>query len=71
MNNINGSVFSTFYIGFSSLRKGFLSEVRPTLCMDGCFLKSLLVGVLFTAIARDENNKMFLIAWAVVEGENE
>ncbi|PKI68853.1 hypothetical protein CRG98_010910 [Punica granatum] len=39
--------------------------------VDGCFLKTQLKGQLLSAVGRDGNNQMFLIEWAVVEGENE
>lgn len=38
--------------------------------MDGCFLKGQVKGELLTAICRDANNQVFLIAWVVVDMEN-
>ena len=58
-------------LGFSALRKGYESGCRPVLCLDGAFLKTLIGGVLLFAVARDGNNQMYPISWAVMEGENE
>ena len=44
---------------------------RPCICLDGCFLKTLVGGTLLSAIGIDGNNQMFPISWAIVEGENE
>jgi len=37
--------------------------------LDGCFLKSYYGGLLLSAIGRDPNDQMLLIAFVVVEGE--
>ena len=37
---------------------------------DGCFLKGEYGGQLLSALAKDGNNQMFPIAYAVVESEN-
>ena len=44
---------------------------RPCICLDGCFLKTLVGGALMSTIGRDGNYQMFPICWDVVEGENE
>ncbi|XP_050235062.2 uncharacterized protein LOC126683258 [Mercurialis annua] len=64
-------VFQRYYVGFSCLRKGFNAGCRPVLCVDGCFLKTLVVGVLLSAVGRDANNQMYPVAWAIAEAENE
>ncbi|CAN0907853.1 hypothetical protein LINGRAHAP2_LOCUS25024 [Linum grandiflorum] len=63
-------LFKRMYIGFSCLRKGFLKGCRKLIGLDGCFLKGEVQGMLLSAVAKDGNNQMFPIAWAVVEGEN-
>eukprot|EP00257_Ricinus_communis_P013302 XP_015570713.1 uncharacterized protein LOC107260779 [Ricinus communis] len=63
--------FKGFFIGFNSLRKWFLKGCRPIIGFDGCFLKTFLGGALLCAVAKDGNNQMFSIFWAVVECENE
>ncbi|WOL20552.1 hypothetical protein Cni_G29357 [Canna indica] len=64
------SVFQRLYIGFEGPKKGFLNGCRSIIGLDGCFLKTFLGGQLLSAVGRDENNQMFPIAWAVIEGEN-
>ncbi|XP_050204880.1 uncharacterized protein LOC126654917 [Mercurialis annua] len=65
------TTFKGFYVGFSGLRKGFMKGCRPIIGFDGCFLNTFLGGALLSAIAKDENNQMFPICWAVMESENE
>ncbi|WOK91783.1 hypothetical protein Cni_G00474 [Canna indica] len=65
------AIFKRFYVGFEALRSGFLRGYRLVISLDGCFLKTQIRGQLLSVIGRDENNQMFLIAWAVVEGENQ
>ncbi|XP_076945212.1 uncharacterized protein LOC143616200 [Bidens hawaiensis] len=54
----------------STFELGFLAGCRRLLCLDGCFLKTFLGGMLLAAIGRDVNDQMYPVAWAVVEGEN-
>lgn len=63
-------VFRRLYVSFPALREGFLRGCRPMICLDGCFLKTFLGGMLLCAVGRDGNNQMYPIAWAVVEAEN-
>ena len=46
-----------------------LKFCRPIISLDGCFLKAGYKGQLLVAIARDANDNMFSIAYAVVEAE--
>ncbi|KAH0721050.1 hypothetical protein KY285_005919 [Solanum tuberosum] len=63
-------LFHSFYICFSALKKGFIEGCRKCIGLDGCFLKGISKGQLLVAIAKDENNQMFPIAWAVVGTES-
>ncbi|XP_057770651.1 uncharacterized protein LOC130990435 [Salvia miltiorrhiza] len=65
------NVFRGLYLGHSPLIKGFKKSCRPIVSLDGCFLKTYLGEILLDAVRKDGNNKMFLIAWACVEIENE
>ncbi|XP_050227587.1 uncharacterized protein LOC126677148 [Mercurialis annua] len=69
--NNGAPIFQRYYVGFSGLKKGFLAGCRPILCVDGCFLKTIVAGALLSAVGRDGNNQMFPVAWAIVEAENE
>lgn len=66
-----GAVFKGLYLGFSLLRKGFLSSCRKVVGLDSCFLKTYMGGVLLCAVGKDGNHEMYPIAWAIVEIENE
>ncbi|XP_059294645.1 uncharacterized protein LOC132047646 [Lycium ferocissimum] len=43
---------------------------RKCIGLDGCFLKGITKGQLLAAVAKDANNQMLPIAWAIVEYEN-
>ncbi|CAH9085308.1 unnamed protein product [Cuscuta epithymum] len=62
-------VFERFYVCFDSCKRGFLEGCRRLIGIDGAFLKSEVKGEILTAVARDANNQMFPIAWAVVGSE--
>lgn len=59
------------YVGFLGLMKGYIATCRPCICLDGCFLNTLIGCALLSAIERDANNHIFPIAWAIVKGGNE
>ncbi|CAL1369941.1 unnamed protein product [Linum trigynum] len=69
-NPDNKPIFQRMYIGFASLRRGFLEGCRRVIGLDGCFLKGLCKGELLAAIGRDANDQMYPVAWAVVEVES-
>ena len=66
----NANVFQRLYVCFKGLKHGWLKGCRKVICIDACFLKTFLGGQLLSAIGRDHNDQMYLISWAVVEGEN-
>ncbi|CAI0432777.1 unnamed protein product [Linum tenue] len=70
LNPENKPLFQRMYVGFASLRRGFLQGCRQIIGLDGCFLKGLCKGELLSAIGRDANDQMYPIAWAVVEVES-
>ena len=43
---------------------------RPIIGLDGCHLKGRFGGQILSAIARDTNDNIFPVAFAVVEQEN-
>lgn len=65
----NPPVFKGFFVCFEGLRLGLLGGCRPFICLDGCFLKTFLGGMLLAAVGRYGNDQMFPLDWAVVEGE--
>ncbi|CAL1381384.1 unnamed protein product [Linum trigynum] len=70
LNPENKPLFQHMYVGFASLRRGFLQGCRQIIGLDGCILKGLCKGELLLAIGRDANDQMYPIAWAVVEVES-
>lgn len=62
--------FHMFYINFPALRNVFLHGCRRVLGLDGAFLKGYCKGEVISAIAKDANNQMFPVAWAIVESES-
>ena len=64
-------IFKRLHIKFSASRRGFVECCRSIIGFDGAFLKTVLGGAILSSIAKDANNKMYPIAWAVVERENE
>ena len=48
----------------------FLGGCRPIIGLDGCHLNGRFGGQILSAIARDANDNIFLVAFAVVEQEN-
>ncbi|GKA11589.1 hypothetical protein Tco_0691135, partial [Tanacetum coccineum] len=54
--------FRRFYIYFKGVKDGWKAGCRRVIGLDGCFLKHTCRGELLTAIGRDANNQMYLIA---------
>ncbi|XP_057808694.1 uncharacterized protein LOC131023167 [Salvia miltiorrhiza] len=71
LNHEEKPVFQRVYLGFSALRKGFFIGCRRFISFDACFLKTTIGGALLATISKDCNHKMYPLAWAVVEKENE
>ncbi|MBA0786722.1 hypothetical protein Gotri_028029 [Gossypium trilobum] len=61
--------FKRFYVCFEALKRGWKEGCRPVLGLDGYFLKGPFKGKLLAVVGRDGNNQMYLVAWAIVEGE--
>ncbi|GKE02803.1 transposase, MuDR, plant [Tanacetum coccineum] len=57
--------FSRFYVCFKGLREGWLEGCRRVIGLDGCFLKTICKGELLSAVGRDGNYQIYLIAWVV------
>ncbi|CAI9268000.1 unnamed protein product [Lactuca saligna] len=62
--------FSKFYCCFQGVKQGWIEGCRRVIVLDGCFLKGVCKGELLCAIGRDANDKIYPIAWAVVNVEN-
>ncbi|XP_075633947.1 uncharacterized protein LOC142606495 [Castanea sativa] len=62
--------FKRMYIRYNAQKFGFLGGCRPIIGLDGCPLKGRFGGQIFSTIARDANDNIFPVAFAVVEQEN-
>ncbi|KAK9292713.1 hypothetical protein L1049_020692 [Liquidambar formosana] len=62
--------FKNFFVCLEAMKTGFINGCRPFLGLDGCHLKGPYGGVLLGAVALDGNQKLFPVAWAVVDGES-
>ena len=63
-------VFQRLFVYFHGLKKGWLEGCSKLICVDAHFLKTFLGGQLLATVGRDGNDKIYPIAWAVMEGEN-
>jgi hypothetical protein len=62
-------VLSTNVCFVGGLQGGFLAACRPMICVDACFIKGKWSGQLHAAIARDANDDIYPIAYAICEAE--
>ncbi|XP_062100890.1 uncharacterized protein LOC133806819 [Humulus lupulus] len=49
---------------------GFKTYIRPVICVDGTFLTTRYGGTLLCAMGQDANKQIYLIAFSVVDSEN-
>ena len=63
-------VFEKFYTCFEAQKSGWKNACRRVIHLDGTFLKGRMKGQLLTAVGRDPNDQIFVIAWAIVPVEN-
>ena len=68
--NTNPRTFQRMFVCFEGVKEGWVKGCKKFLCIDGCFIKTFLGGMLLSAVGRDTNEQMYPLAWAVVEGEN-
>ncbi|CAI5990154.1 unnamed protein product [Closterium sp. NIES-65] len=68
IQRVNGC-FHRMYIQPSASR-GALGFCRPVVALDGTFLISAQRATLLIAVVLDGNQKILILAWALVEGEN-
>jgi hypothetical protein len=67
----DGRFFQQMYVSLATCRKGFLEACRPIICVDACFLKSKFGGQLHAVVARDANDDIYPLAYAVCECEDQ
>ena len=62
--------FKRMYIRYNAQKVGFLGGCKPFIGLDGCHLKGRFGRQLLSAIAKDGNDNIFLVAMVVVEQQN-
>nr|GEX30523.1 multidrug resistance-associated protein 5 [Tanacetum cinerariifolium] len=70
VNPYDKTYFDRFYVCLAGLADGWKAWCRKVNALDGYFLKSHNQGEILNAIRRDGNNRIYLVAWAVVNVEN-
>ncbi|GKB54586.1 hypothetical protein Tco_0905339 [Tanacetum coccineum] len=68
VNHDGKTYFDRFYVCFARLADGWKAGCGKIIALDGCFLKSPNQGEILTAIRRDGNNHIYLVAWAMANG---
>ena len=62
-------LFERLYVCFEACKKGFREGCKPIIGLDGCHLKGAYTGQVLVVVAKDGNNNIFPVAYAVVEAE--
>lgn len=62
--------FHGLFFCVNAAKEGFLEGCRPFIGLDGCFIKLTTGAQILAATARDGNNNIYPIAWAVVAKED-
>lgn len=63
--------FRRLFICFHACVVGFISGCRPLIFLDGTHIKNKYKGCLLVAVAKDANDDIFTLAYAVVDAEND
>ncbi|GJV04332.1 chloroplast stem-loop binding protein of 41 kDa b, chloroplastic [Tanacetum coccineum] len=62
-------VFQRIYVCLRALKLGFRACRRDLLGLDGAFMKGPFPGQVFVAVGLDSNNRIYPLAYALVEAE--
>lgn len=62
--------FHRLYVCFEALKSSWKQVCRPIIGLDAAFMKWDIKGQMLAAVGRDGDNRIFPIAWAVVEVED-
>ncbi|XP_073122927.1 uncharacterized protein [Henckelia pumila] len=63
--------FRLLFICFNSCATGFISGCRPLIFFDGTHIKNKYKGNILVSVAKDANDDLFTLAYAVVDSEND
>nr|GEU33710.1 hypothetical protein [Tanacetum cinerariifolium] len=64
-------MFKRIYVCLGALKRGFKEGGRELLGLDGAFIRGKYPGQMFTAVGVDANNGIYLVAYGIVESENQ
>ena len=64
------SYFQRIFFIFVAFKEWFKSRCRKIIGLDDYFPKGLVKGGIITIMGRDAKNKMYHVAWAMVENKN-
>jgi hypothetical protein len=67
---MDGVFFQRMYVSLVACKQSFLVGCRPMICVDAYFMKGRWSGHLHVAIARDGNDDIYPLAYAICEAEN-
>ena len=62
--------FYRLYVCFEASKSSWRQSCRPIIGLDAAFMKWDIKGQMLAAVGRDGDNRIFPIAWAVVEVED-
>lgn len=62
-------MFMRCYVGWISLRIGFLGVCNPLIGVDGCHIKGKTEGQILKIISIDENNSLYPISYTIAKNE--
>ncbi|CAA7044255.1 unnamed protein product [Microthlaspi erraticum] len=62
--------FYRLYVCFEALKSAWKQSCRPIIGLDAAFMKWDVKGQMLAAVGRDGDNRIFPIAWAVVDVED-
>jgi hypothetical protein len=65
----DGVFFQMMYVSLAAWNEGFLATCRPMICVDACFMKGKWSGQLHAVVARDPNDDIYPMAYAICEAE--
>ncbi|XP_075492506.1 uncharacterized protein LOC142530558 [Primulina tabacum] len=63
--------FKRLFICFNACATGFVSGCRPLVFLDGTHIKNKYEGNILVVVAKDANDDLFTLAYAVVDAEND
>ncbi|GKA90524.1 mutator type transposase [Tanacetum coccineum] len=67
----NQAECSGIYVCLGALKRGFKESGKELLGLDGAFMRGQYYGQMLTAVGVDANNGIYLVAYGIVESENQ